>query len=356
MSRKNRLKHDLRELVKHDIHRPFSRTRHSKNRISEKTIRDRWKFWWRLVDVLYASGLKLEKIRNFGEKHLEALFADWDRRQLRARTIQNHLPNLRYLARQIGKQNCLEPIIEAYSERKAREARERIDALLASGENSPEVVDIQKGKAWGAHGVDAVCVIDQIMADDSLVALQLLLMRTFGMRVREAHRFRPSRDWQDDHITLRSGTKGGRTRIIPVQDEEQRQLLEHARKVARQQGGSMMPERYPEKSWRSYYYSVLRRHGVTRKILGVTSHGLRHEYAQEQYQAVADKAAPVVSGAGAPWNPAEIEQDRTARLEVSAHLGHGRYDITRHYLDRMCEVGQLRYLRRKPRCAGEMRT
>jgi integrase len=67
--------------------------------------------------------------------------------------------------------------------------------------------------------------------------------------------------------------------------------------------------------------------GVTRSALGVTPHGLRHEYAGDRYKAVAGVAAPVRGGM-VP-DPAT---DERARLQVAEELGHARLQIASAYL------------------------
>jgi len=332
MSRKSRFKKDLRSLVKKDIHKPFSRTRYSKRRLSEKTIRDRWKFYSRMVDILYDAGYKLEKVQNLGEKHLAALFADWDERALKSHSVQNYLPLLRRLVEKIDKPDLLS-VIDAYSIRKTRENGARIEALLSSGEETPEVVNLTRGRSCTAHGVNYERVIELVAQDDSLVALQMRLMRAFGLRLREVHRLCPREDWRGGDLIIRRGSKGGRERRVPVISSKQRELLACACEIAGEQGGSMMPREYTEKRWRSHYYNVMRRNGVTRAVLGVTSHSLRHDYAEENLQAELGSSAGRLPGGSRVRSDVALVADRKARQAVSAYLGHCRWGITQYYLD-----------------------
>ena len=330
MSKKARLKKEIRELVKDDIHKPFSRTRYSKRRLSERTIQERWKFYWRMVDVIYLAGYKLEKAKNLGKKHLEALFADWDKRKLKAHTVQNFLPLLRNLVGKIDKPDLI-TVIDAYSRRKTQEERERVDALLSSGEETSEVVDLTRGRSWSAHGVNFDRVIELVEQDDGVVAMQMMLMRAFGLRLREAHRLQPREDWRCDKLIIRRGPKGGLERLVPVVSSKQRALLKRAREIADAQGGSMMPKEYSEIRWRSHYYNVMRRNGVTRAVLGVTSHGLRHDYSEDNLGA--DASTATLPDPLRIRSDVELVRDRKARAAVAKCLGHSRWNITRHYLD-----------------------
>ncbi len=73
--------------------------------------------------------------------------------------------------------------------------------------------------------------------------------------------------------------------------------------------------------------NVMKRFGVTGSELGVTPHGLRHEYAGDRYTAAAG-VAPPVRGGSTP-DPAA---DERARLEVAEELGHSRAQIASAYL------------------------
>jgi integrase len=66
--------------------------------------------------------------------------------------------------------------------------------------------------------------------------------------------------------------------------------------------------------------------GVTKAALGITSHGLRHEYASERYETFADAPSPIRGGAGK-----KVPGDDRARIQVAQELGHARRSITNAY-------------------------
>lgn len=72
---------------------------------------------------------------------------------------------------------------------------------------------------------------------------------------------------------------------------------------------------------------VMERFGVTKAMLGVTPHGLRHQYAGDEYRALTGEAPPV-SGGGAVAR----DLDTAARLAIAGRLGHGRVEISNVYL------------------------
>ena len=71
----------------------------------------------------------------------------------------------------------------------------------------------------------------------------------------------------------------------------------------------------------------MKRFGVTGSELGVTPHGLRHEYADDRYTAAAGVAPPVRGG-----STPDAATDERARLEVAEELGHSKVQIASAYL------------------------
>jgi integrase len=80
--------------------------------------------------------------------------------------------------------------------------------------------------------------------------------------------------------------------------------------------------------WKNHYYHVVRSCGISRDD-GITSHGLRHQYAQERYRALTGAHAPVRTG-----TQIDSDRDHAARQVVAEELGHSREGITTHYLGR----------------------
>jgi integrase len=160
------------------------------------------------------------------------------------------------------------------------------------------------------------------------VALQLELQAAFGLRAREAMQLRPQLADQGSYLAVNLGTKGGRDRVVPIRSDYQRDVLERAKALAGNRSASTMAPDKTLAQWKNRYYAVLRACGITRAE-GITSHGLRHAYANDRYAALAGAAAPVRGGA-----TPDREADQAARLEVAEELGHSRESITTHYLGR----------------------
>jgi len=73
--------------------------------------------------------------------------------------------------------------------------------------------------------------------------------------------------------------------------------------------------------------NVMQKAGVTRKQLGVTAHGLRHQFAQEFHVELTDVRAPVRGGDVC----ADPETLKAALLEIARQLGHNRAQIVNAY-------------------------
>jgi len=75
------------------------------------------------------------------------------------------------------------------------------------------------------------------------------------------------------------------------------------------------------------FYRIMQRFGITKDQLEVTAHGLRHQYANDRYEACTGVTAPLRGG------PAiDGETDTQARLEISEELGHSRRQALASYL------------------------
>ena len=70
--------------------------------------------------------------------------------------------------------------------------------------------------------------------------------------------------------------------------------------------------------------------GITKKVLGVTSQGLRHGKGQNDYFSITGELVPVKE------NSKVVDKgiDKQARLEISERLGHSRITITNFYFDK----------------------
>jgi hypothetical protein len=90
----------------------------------------------------------------------------------------------------------------------------------------------------------------------------------------------------------------------------------------------MIPVGRSKSQWRDHYYYVLETHGVTRSGLGITSHGLRHQYLQQMYERLTGSPAPIKNAGTRP----DRETHLAAMQQVVEAAGHSRATKANAYL------------------------
>jgi integrase len=270
------------------------------------------------ADVLYAGfkrlrelNFRMETVMSLRGKHIEALAKDWEARRLSASTLQNNLSIFRTFAEWIGKAGMVRGI----------------ERYLGSGTTARSSI-AREDKSWSGKGVDVAAKIEQVRHKDARVALQLELQVAFGLRAREAMQLRPYLADKGTYLSITHGTKGGRDRVEPIRTPEQRALLERAKGFCSTPSSSTSDPQRRLHQWKNHYYQVVRSCGITRED-GITSHGLRHEYAQERYRELTGADSPVRGGA-----LVDRDTGHAARHVVAEELGHSREGVTTHYLGR----------------------
>lgn len=267
--------------------------------------------------LLRAMGIKLDSVRQFRGKHMAALAKAWEAQGLSPSTVQNNISTFRIFAGWIGKAG----MVEASSR------------YVGPGVAARSSI-CKEDKSWEAQGVDVVAKIEEVLRKDVRVGLQLALQATFGFRAREAMQVRPNVAYKAleadgrGYLMVNLGTKGGRDRVVPVDTPEKVRMVEVAKTYADGPLTSTSDQEMTLAQWKNHYYHVLRSCGITRKN-GLTSHGLRHGYANDRYREITGEASPV-RGGGTP----DRDADRAARLEIAEELGHSRESVTTHYLGR----------------------
>lgn len=170
-------------------------------------------------------------------------------------------------------------------------------------------------------------VINTVAEKDAIVANQLRLMLAFGLRRKEAIMFKPKVSDHGNFISVTNGTKGGRHRIIDVSDSSQRELLDKLKTQTTSRLGHLgHPNKTLKQNIARFDY-VLRSLNITYHGLGITSHGLRHQFANDLIEQLTGEPTPVRAGA----QPIDREKFEAARQIATESLGHGRKSITTAY-------------------------
>lgn len=264
------------------------------------------------IRQLGEGGFKLRSLMGLGQRHIAHLAQRWTSEGIAAATMQTRFSHLRWLAAALGKGGLVRDP-ESYDV-PPEQARRHLVA--------------QQDKSWSAHGVDPAERIAVIEAIDPQVALQVRLMFEFGLRAKEAILIRPQLAHIGDYLRVEEGTKGGRTRLVPIRNESQRAAIEAAKEAARHGSrGTLIREGSSFKRAKNRLYYVCKKVGLTKRELHVTCHGLRHEYANDLYEARAGQPSAVRGGS----TILDRARDLAARREVTQDLGHARLDVTASY-------------------------
>lgn len=175
-------------------------------------------------------------------------------------------------------------------------------------------------------------------------AVLLDLLRAFGLRFEEGAKFDARRALMEARrrgvVTISDGTKGGRTRLVPISPERAEMQISALERAALIQGKdrSMIPASQSYRNFRRRLYREA-------KLAGVNFHSERHDYAQERYEALVGAPCPVVAQTKHGQKHYEYvserlsisvekakEIDREARKKIAEELGHGRIGVTNAYL------------------------
>ncbi len=255
----------------------------------------------RIANQLHELGYRRMKAKSLKPKHVEALVSLWKDQGLSVGTLKNYMAALRRWATKIGKPDIVP----------------KNNAAFDIGKRSQVA---EESKAWELKEAHLAKVSNEY------VRLSLRLQAAFGLRREEAIKFSPNYAIKDGHIKLKANwTKGGRARTVPILKDEQRQLLEEVRALAK--GGALIP---PDQN----YIEQQNRYDRQIRTAGIKNpHGLRHRYAQKRYEELTGWKAPVAGGpASKSLTNDQRARDKGARMTISRELGHDRILITGDYL------------------------
>lgn len=154
------------------------------------------------------------------------------------------------------------------------------------------------------------------------------LARELGLRSKEASLLDARSALAQAHkisfVTITEGTKGGRSRDVPITSEKQLSALSRAAEAQ----GSARAVMAPEQDWKSWRNGELRdAREIVKSETGGGLHDLRAAYTCERYEQLTGNQAPVAGG--------EIRDrgsDLAAREQISSELGHGRIDVVSEYI------------------------
>jgi integrase len=280
------------------------RTGEQYGEVLQKTLRDL---------ALPEVNMRLQNLSELSRKHVQAVTNLWVERGASAAYLATLNTSLRRLAIWMGKPDCVP----------------RLKDLIGDPAVYRRSYSALKSKNWDTAGIDISSVFEAMDTECPVTGLHLRLILVVGLRPREALMLKPSSADQGSHLFVTDGSKGGKARSVPVETPSQREILDRCKVVARQNARGVVSPR-PNASlqrniWR--FYTLCRKVGICKKDLGVTPHGLRHTFANREYQRLTGEKSPVDGG-----GEVSSDVDHAARQRVSEDLGHSRTSITSAYL------------------------
>lgn len=287
------------------------------------TREKRKKQLFKFVKDLHRLGLEIPNVKSLKDKHFAAIFDMWLESDLAASTMQTTLSNLRLLCEWINKPGLVDHALDNH------EHRDILSVIMKrEGKNNRKI------KSFSGKKLRVFEAIERVYQIDPRVAMQMGLMFIYGLRRREAAMICPMVHFNEDGtINCIKGAKGGRPRynIEPIHDTEDVLAFLASLKefVKERSNASLIPRHMTYEQWESYVSRVMRKAGLTKKDLGVTLHGLRHEYAQLKYLAKTGQVPRLLSENGMSISCDDFEKEQ--KRVISLLLGHSRVGITDHY-------------------------
>lgn len=312
------------------------RTVRRKNLVGQKTIEARLYGVNSCIKTLIEIGFTIKTLKNVGEKHIAALHSAWTEEGGKYALSPARIHNL----------NCfLRLLFEAHLNK-----RGLVKAVDQYAPDCKRIYMTETDKSWIGNQIDVHKILTAIESDGPLgviVARQLELCYSFGLRVEESWLSRPvellNQALDREVLRIEHGTKGGRARDVPLTALMQLDVLIRAAPLAKHDKSSMIPSTHTLSQWNSTFYRILRKHGVMRKTtaggLGVTAHGLRHQYAHGLYKRLTGLEPPIRSCA-------EIDPNlhRVSLKTLIECLGHSDTRKAGAYLSTPTVMRRLRRL------------
>lgn len=270
---------------------------------------------------LHELGFKIQDPKNLGERHVAALIKDWwFIKKKKIKTIQNDLSRLRVFCRKIGKPGMIKSI-EHYLPDVAKE-------LLIVRQSATS------SKSWSANGIDMSTKIHEVDDYDGRLGLMLRMELAFGLRREEVIKCDPhSQDFGHFFQVFPGQGKGGRWRNIPISTQEQRDLLAHVQTQTKK--GSPMGWEFAFNGKTATLAQNIRRYensmaalGFTKAQLGVTGHGLRAQFAENQCL-LQGLLPPSLGGTRAQTPKSDLI---VAKTKLTQALGHNNIQTVNAYV------------------------
>jgi integrase len=264
-----------------------------------------------LLKALKSKGVQLGNITDLTFRQAVVAFRTWEDDGLSASSLTTYF-------------SC---VSRFYKWMHKRFPAKSVTDLIQDANRSKRQVSITKPKTWSSQGVDFAEVRRKLAEIDKYAAIYLELNLAFGLRVQEAAALKPLESHKGTYLLVMLGAKGGRGRTVQYTNDYQIEVIEKACALAKQRMGLIRaPGKTLSQAIDRYYY-CLKKAGVTQKDLGVTAHGLRHEFANTLYKEQTGIDSPVMGG-----GQLDAEVNEMTRKTITEALGHSRTSIVSAYI------------------------
>ena len=146
---------------------------------SYATQRNRERILTLIANELHTMGYRQMQARSLKPKHIEALVAQWQEKNLSIGTIKNRVAAIRWWSIKINKQNVVAKSNERYGIPDRR--------FVTNESKAKDITQQQLSKVKDEH-----------------VRMSLELQQAFGLRREEAMKFQPSYADKGDHLRLKA--------------------------------------------------------------------------------------------------------------------------------------------------------
>ncbi len=266
------------------------------------------------VKGLRSLNINIANMDELTTKQLRRLFQEYEKQERSPGWMANVNTALRRFGIWIGKPDLC-PVLEE---------------MVSSPNSAKRIHSALTPKDWEQIGVDTELALQRVEEMCPITGLQLRLAKAFGVRLQEFIMLRIHRSLRiPGYLEVLEGTKGGRLRVVPIETDEQRELIERVKVIADQNPKGLVMAQ----PWRSlrqaidHAYYLLKKAGITKAAMGISAHGLRHGYACKIYKQLTGEDAPVMGG-----GLVDPITHKWAVHEISIRLGHSRDDIVSAYI------------------------
>lgn len=294
--------------------------------ISVKTQEIRcWNLLSSLEELIKVGKYEIHSIYSLKEKHIEWFISRWIEKKLTYGTIANKLSYLKALAIWLRKPNIIKDL-DSYPQLKVLPKRTGV----ADGD-----------KSWSSKDIDVRELIEKVARFDKYVGIQLALQLAYGLRRQESMMLIPASAFMEVNgqrlLLIDRGAKGNRERVVKryLDDDADMRIFELAKLLSNDKTGSTIPSHKSLDQWINYYKSVMKKFGITKDELGVTSHGLRHQFLNDLYEVLTGVPSAARGGEMPP-----IDLHKLAQLEVSKMAGHNRPGISNAYISSHAHIAK----------------